>query len=147
MLILITTAIISVYRNIVNAEHIGFVMNGVASFSVQGAQQLRKQKRSTVFLCFPFVECTLRRISYRPQRGKLPSVCWQLPGIFRTPRSIYAVASYTATRVIYGTTGLAFSLRDHILPPGRPLCGSLIILKSGVMACEAMLLSASSVSR
>ena len=55
MLILITTAIISVYRNIVNAEHIGFVMNGVASFSVQGAQQLRKQKRSTVFLCFPIV--------------------------------------------------------------------------------------------
>ena len=89
----------------------------------------------------------LRRISYRPRRRKLPSVCWQLPGRFRYPRSIYAVASYTATRVIYGTTGLAFSLRDHILPPGRPLCGSLIILKSGVMACEAMLLSASSVSR
>ena len=86
-------------------------------------------------------------ISYRPRRGKPPSVCWQLPGRFRTPRSIYAVAFYTATRVIYGTTGLAFSLRDHILPPGRPLCGSLIILKSGVMACEAMLLSASSVSR
>ena len=63
----------------------------------------------------------LRRISYRPRRGKLPSVCWQLPGRFRTPRSIYAVAFYTATRVIYGTTGLAFSLRDHILPPGRPL--------------------------
>ena len=78
---------------------------------------------------------------------KPPSVCWQLPGRFRSPRSIYAVAFYTATRVIYGTTGLAFSLRDHILPPGRPLCGSLIILKSGVMACEAMLLSASSVSR
>ena len=96
-------------------------MNGVASFSVQGAQQLRKQKRSTVFLCFPIVECTLRRIYYRPRRGKLPSVCWQLPGRFRTPRSIYAVAFYTATRVIYGTTGLAFSLRDHILPPGRPL--------------------------
>ena len=96
-------------------------MNGVASFSVQGAQQLRKQKRSTVFLCFPFVECTLRRISYRPRRRKLPSVCWLLPGRFRYPRSIYAVASYTATRVIYGTTGLAFSLRDHILPPGRPL--------------------------
>ena len=33
----------------------------------------------------------------------------------------HAVAFYTATRVIYGTTGLAFSLRDHILPPGRPL--------------------------
>ena len=96
-------------------------MNGVASFSVQGAQQLRKQKRSTVFLCFPIVECTLRRISYRPLRGKLPSVCWQLPGRFRLPRSIYAVAFYTATRVIYGTTGLAFSLRDHILPPSRPL--------------------------
>ena len=94
-----------------------------------------------------YCECTLRRISYRPRRGKLPSVWWQPPGRFRLPRSIYAVASYTATRVIYGTTGLAFSLRDHILPPGRPLCGSLIILKSGVMACEAMLLSASSVSR
>lgn len=96
-------------------------MHGKPSFSVQGTYQLCKQKLSTVFLCFPFVECTLRRISYRPRRRKLPSVCWQLPGRFRYPRSIYAVASYTATRVIYGTTGLAFSLRDHILPPGRPL--------------------------
>ena len=96
-------------------------MHGKPSFSVQGTHQLCKQKLSPVFLCFPFVECTLRRISYRPRRRKLPSVCWLLPGRFRYPRSIYAVASYTATKVTYGTTGLAFSLRDHILPPGRPL--------------------------
>ena len=122
-------------------------MNGVASFSVQGAQQLRKQKRSTVFLCFPIVNALYAVFLTAPGAGS----CHPFVGGFRgdsdTPRSIYAVASYTATRVIYGTTGLAFSLRDHILPPGRPLCGSLIILKSGVMACEAMLLSASSVSR
>lgn len=116
-------------------------------FQCTGSPAVTQAKALDSISVLSYCECTLRRISYRPRRGKLPSVCWQLPGRFRTPRSIYAVAFYTATRVIYGTTGLAFSLRDHILPPGRPLCGSLIILKSGVMACEAMLLSASSVSR